>query len=196
MIAPPWLYSGIFKSATKSQHAYYIRGIWKKQLFFEIISETFYNLLECKILIVFSQKTIIIISYYVIDMMDFFCGGIYMQGQMETEFGKIVIDSDVIATYAGSVAVECFGIVGMAAVNMKDGLVKLLKKDYLNHGIKVEIDDDNEISLDFHVIVSYGVGIETVSDNLMETVKYKVESFTGMKVKEMNIYVEGVRVID
>ena len=46
-----------------------------------------------------------------------------MQGQMETELGKIVIDTDVIATYAGSVAVECFGIVGMAAVNMKDGLV-------------------------------------------------------------------------
>ena len=42
--------------------------------------------------------------------------------------GKVSIDpEDVIATYAGSVAVECFGIVGMAAVNMKDGLVKLLK---------------------------------------------------------------------
>ena len=119
-----------------------------------------------------------------------------MQGQMETNLGKIVIESDVIATYAGSVAVECFGIVGMAAVNMKDGLVKLLKKDYLNHGISVFIDENNEITLDFHVIISYGVSIATVADNLMETVKYKVESFTGMTVKVMNIYVEGVRVID
>ena len=119
-----------------------------------------------------------------------------MQVQMETNLGKIVIESDVIATYAGSVAVECFGIVGMAAVNMKDGLVKLLKKDYLNHGISVFIDDNNEITLDFHVIISYGVSIATVADNLMETVKYKVESFTGMTVKAMNIYVEGVRVID
>ena len=119
-----------------------------------------------------------------------------MQGQMETNLGKIVIESDVIATYAGSVAVECFGIVGMAAVNMKDGLVKLLKKDYLNHGISVFIDDNNEITLDFHVIISYGVSIATVADNLMETVKYKAESFTGMTVKAMNIYVEGVRVID
>lgn len=119
-----------------------------------------------------------------------------MQGQMETNLGKIVIESDVIATYAGSVAVECFGIVGMAAVNMKDGLVKLLKKDYLNHGISVFIDKNNEITLDFHVIISYGVSIATVADNLMETVKYKVESFTGMTVKAMNIYVEGVRVID
>ena len=91
---------------------------------------------------------------------------------------------------------ECFGIVGMAAVNMKDGLVKLLKRDYLSHGINVTIDDQNEISIDFHVIVSYGVSIFTVSDNLIETVKYRVEEFTGMKIKKINISVEGVRVID
>ena len=78
---------------------------------------------------------------------------------------------NVVATYAGSVAVECFGIVGMAAVNMKDGLVKLLKRDYLHHGISVQIEDNDKIILDFHVIVSYGVSITTVSDNLMTTVK-------------------------
>ena len=119
-----------------------------------------------------------------------------MKGQMETHLGTVVIDKEVIATYAGSVAVECFGIVGMAAVNMKDGLVKLLKKDYLTHGINVTIDDENKIIIDFHVIVSYGVSIHTVSDNLIETVKYKVEEFTGMEIEKFNIYVEGVRVID
>ena len=55
--------------------------------------------------------------------------GIDMKGCMSTELGIITIDSEVIAKYAGSVAVECFGIVGMAAVSMKDGLVKLLKKE-------------------------------------------------------------------
>ena len=119
-----------------------------------------------------------------------------MKGQMDTRFGRILVDEDVISTYAGSVAVECFGIVGMAAVNMKDGLVKLLKKDYLTHGINVTVSEDNQISIDFHVIVAYGVSIETVSENLIETVKYKVESFTGMHIKKINIYVEGVRVID
>ena len=77
-----------------------------------------------------------------------------MKGQMDTQYGQILIDTDVIATYAGSVAVECFGIVGMAAVNMKDGLVKLLKRDYLNHGINVKVDENNEITIDFHVIVA------------------------------------------
>ena len=119
-----------------------------------------------------------------------------MKGSMSTDLGIITVSPDVIATYAGSVAVECFGIVGMAAVNMKDGLVKLLKKDYLTHGINVAIDEDNKITIDFHVIVSYGVSISTVSDNLIETVRYKVEEFTGMKVGKINIFVEGVRVID
>ena len=119
-----------------------------------------------------------------------------MKGQLDNQYGKIIIDGDVISTYAGAVAVECFGIVGMAAVNMKDGLVKLLKRDYLNHGINVTIDEENEITIDFHVIVAYGVSISTVTENLMETVKYQVESFTGMKIKKINIYVEGVRVID
>lgn len=119
-----------------------------------------------------------------------------MKGQIDTPNGKIIIDEEVIATYAGSVAVSCFGIVGMAAVNMKDGLVKLLKRDYLTHGINVQVDADNQITIDFHVIVSYGISISTVSDNLIETVKYRVESFTGMQIKKINIYVEGVRVID
>ena len=109
-----------------------------------------------------------------------------MKGQMDTQYGQILIDTDVIATYAGSVAVECFGIVG----------IKLLKRDYLNHGINVKVDENNEITIDFHVIVAYGISIGTVSDNLIETVKYKVESFTGMKIAKINIYVEGVRVID
>jgi uncharacterized alkaline shock family protein YloU len=50
--------------------------------------------------------------------------------------------------------------------------------------------------IDFHVIVAYGVSIGTVSDNLIDTVRYKVEEFTGMEIKKINIYVEGVRVID
>ena len=118
-----------------------------------------------------------------------------MRGQIENSLGTVFIDSEVVATYAGSVAVECFGIVGMAAVHMKDGLVKLLKRDYLNHGISVTI-NNNKITLDFHVIVSYGVSISTVSDNLISTVKYQVEEFTGMEIEKINIFVEGVRVID
>lgn len=118
-----------------------------------------------------------------------------MKGRISNKMGEIQINPDVIALYAGTIAVECFGIVGMAAVSMKDGLVKLLKRESLTHGINVDF-KENKISIDFHVIVSYGVSISAVSDNLIESVKYRVEEFTGMEVEKINIFVEGVRVID
>ena len=118
-----------------------------------------------------------------------------MKGRISNPQGDVMIRTDVIAKYAGSMAVECFGIVGMASVSMKDGLVKLLKKESLTHGINVDI-EENHIILDFHVIVAYGVSISAVADNLIENVKYKVEEFTGMEVDKINIFVEGVRVID
>ena len=118
-----------------------------------------------------------------------------MKGSMNTHLGNIVIDPEVIAQYAGSVAVECFGIVGMASVNVKDGLVKLLMKESITHGISVNI-VNNKLILDFHVIVAYGVSIVTVCDNLLSNVKYKVENFTGLEFEKINIFVEGVRVID
>lgn len=118
-----------------------------------------------------------------------------MKGQMLNEMGQIVIDEEVIAKYAGINAVECFGIVGMASVNVKDGLVKLLKRDNITKGVKVKV-HDNKISIDFHIIVVYGVSIATVTENLIESVKYRVEKFTNMTVEKINVYVEGVRIVD
>lgn len=118
-----------------------------------------------------------------------------MKGRMDTNLGEVVINPDVIATYAGSVAVECFGIVGMAAVNMKDGLVKLLRRESLKHGINVQI-ENNKISLEFHVLIAYGISINTIAENLISNVKYSVEEFTGMELERVQIIVEGVRVID
>ena len=114
---------------------------------------------------------------------------------MNTHMGSITIDKEVISQYAGSVAMECFGIVGMAGVNMKDGLVKLLKMDSMTRGIVVTM-ENNKLTLDFHVIVAFGVSILAVSENLISNVKYKVEEFTGIEIEKINIFVEGVRVID
>lgn len=114
---------------------------------------------------------------------------------MNTHMGNIAIDGEVIAQYAGSVAMECFGVVGMAGVNVKDGLVRLLKKDSLSRGINVSVKNE-KLELDFHIIVAYGVSIIAVSDTLISTVKYKVEEFTGLEIEKINIFVEGVRVID
>ena len=104
---------------------------------------------------------------------------------MDTHMGNI----------SGTVAMECFGIVGMAGMSVKDGLVKLLKKESMTRGIQVSL-NNNKLTLDFHVIVSYGVSILAVSDNLIDSVKYKVGEFTGIEIEKINIFVEGVKVID
>lgn len=117
-------------------------------------------------------------------------------GIMNTSFGNVQIDNDVIAKYAGSSAVECFGVVGMASVNMKDGLARLLKRESLRHGVGVTVSDENKITIDLHIIVSYGVSISAVADNLIGNVKYKIEEFAGLPVERINVFVEGVRVID
>ena len=118
-----------------------------------------------------------------------------MKGRMDTDLGEVIINPDVIATYAGGVAVECFGIVGMAGVNLKDGVVKVLRRDFLRRGINVTI-NENRISLDFHVIMAYGVSIHAVVENLISNVRYKMEEFTGMELEQIRVYIEGVRVID
>ena len=118
-----------------------------------------------------------------------------MNATMNTNLGNVVIENDVIAKYAGSAAVECFGVVGMAAVNVKDGITKLLRKESLSRGVNISV-NDNKITVDFHIIVSYGVSISAVADNLVSNVRYKIEEFSGLPVEKINIYVEGVRVID
>ena len=114
---------------------------------------------------------------------------------IDTHMGNISIDQEVVAQYAGTVAMECFGVVGMANMNMRDGLVKLLKRDSISRGIQVIL-NNNKLTLNFHIVVSYGVSILGVADNLISSVKYKVEEFTGIEVEKMNIFVEGVKAID
>ncbi len=118
-----------------------------------------------------------------------------MNGTMNTQLGEILVNTDVIAKYAGSAAVECFGVVGMASIKMKDGLAKLLRMENLNQGVDVLI-EDNKITINLHIIVSYGVSISAVAENLIGNVRYKVEEFSGLEVVKVNVFVEGVRVID
>ncbi len=116
-----------------------------------------------------------------------------MPAKLENEFGVITIENEVIARIAGMAAMDCYGIVGMAAKNVKDGLVQLLKKESLTKGIKITV-NENKINLDFHIIVEYGTNISAIADNIISTVKYKIEDSLGLEVENINIFVEGVRV--
>ena len=112
---------------------------------------------------------------------------------MTNELGSISILEDVVAKIAGRSIEQCYGIVGMAAKNMKDGLVHLLKKESLTKGIKLSV-EDNKINLELHIIVEYGTNIAAIAESAISTVKYKVEDSVGLPVNTVNVCVDGVRV--
>ena len=118
-----------------------------------------------------------------------------MKSSVDTHMGSIMIDNNVIAQFAGNVALECYGVLGMASVNAKEGIASLLKKDSMSKGITVSL-DHNKLTINMHIIVAFGVSISAVANNLMSEVKYKVEQFTGLTVETVNVYVEGVRVAE
>lgn len=116
-----------------------------------------------------------------------------MPSKFTNEFGHIIINEEVVAQISGMTAMECYGIVGMAARNVKDGIVQLLKGESLTKGIAVRL-HENKANIDFHIIVEYGTKISAVADNLTSTVKYKVKDTLGIEVESIKIFVEGVRV--
>ncbi|MCR8983790.1 Asp23/Gls24 family envelope stress response protein [Brevibacillus laterosporus] len=116
-----------------------------------------------------------------------------MPVEMNTPLGKIDVSEEVIARIAGGAAMEVFGLVGMASRKaLKDGIAELLKKDNLSKGVVVR-NEDNDVSLDLHIIVSYGTKISEVAGNVQSRVRYTLEQTLGVEVSAINIYVQGVR---
>ncbi len=116
-----------------------------------------------------------------------------MSIKVENDLGSININKDVIANIAGSSAIECYGLVGMAARSATSGIVNLLKKEHLNKGVKIEETDEGLI-IDLYVIIQFGTKISVVAENIIEKVRYNVEIQTGLKVKKVNVNIEGVKV--
>ncbi|MDE7168043.1 MAG: Asp23/Gls24 family envelope stress response protein [Clostridia bacterium] len=107
-------------------------------------------------------------------------------------FGKISISDSAIAKVAKNAALECYGIVDTSSRKLTDSLSELLKKQPDGRGIKVVTSGDR-IFIDVNVIIKYGVSINAVAESLKESVKYKVEKFTGMIVDTVNVNVIGVK---
>ena len=116
-----------------------------------------------------------------------------MPGKLNNYIGTIIIDDNVLASIAGASAMECYGVVGMAAKSPAGGLVELLKREHSSKGVKVYTDKD-EITIELFVIVEFGTRISVVANNIIEKVKYNIENLTGMNVKKVSINVQGVRI--
>jgi uncharacterized alkaline shock family protein YloU len=107
-------------------------------------------------------------------------------------YGKIVISDRTIEKFIYNVAMDCYGIVAFTPKSAIDSVISFLKIGSDVKGVKVHSNGDR-IFIDVAVIVKYGVSIKAVVEALKESVKYKVERFTGMIVDTINVKVMGVK---
>lgn len=115
-----------------------------------------------------------------------------MTSKYVNKYGIISIADTVVAQIASEAAMSSYGIVGLAYRNAGDGLLMLLKPEYMSKGVKIKVDGSN-VFVDLDVILEYGVKIKVVTENIIESVKYNIENKTGLNVVSVNVYVQGIR---
>jgi uncharacterized alkaline shock family protein YloU len=106
--------------------------------------------------------------------------------------GRLTISDRAIADIVGWTVLECYGVVGMAAPNLRQGVASLLSRDRLHQGIKVDQSDD-QLRIRLYIILEYGLNVAEVAGNVRSQVVYNVEKMSGKPVNGLQIYVQGVR---
>ena len=116
-----------------------------------------------------------------------------MEYKIKNDVGTIYISEDVMLKVVGYAALECYGIVAMSSKRAKDGIVEWLGRENLSKGVQIKSVDEM-VDVDLFIVVEYGISVTAVCTSIKEVVKYKLESMTGIKVRNVNITVEGIRV--
>lgn len=107
--------------------------------------------------------------------------------------GRIEISDRAIADLAGLTVLECYGVVGMASPNLRQGMASLLSKDRIRQGVKVRQEDD-ELHIKLYIIIEYGLNVAEVAGNVRSQVGYNVQKMLGRPATTLRIYVQGVRI--
>lgn len=110
---------------------------------------------------------------------------------MNNDKGSIEITNDVFTVVAGDAATNCFGVRGMADRSVKDGIVRLLKRENMSKGVKVAFEND-KVNIDVHIIVDHGVNITAICESIINEVRYNVERVTRVKVGSVNVRVDSI----
>ena len=108
------------------------------------------------------------------------------------EKGNVIVSTNVYTDIAGNAASNCFGVKGMAARSVSDGVYHLLRKESMSKGVKVEFHEDDTISIDLHIIVDTGVNLAAVGQSIISEVRYVVKNCTGTEVRAVNVYVDSM----
>ena len=110
----------------------------------------------------------------------------------ENENGKVCVSTNVYTAIAGTAASNCFGVKGMAARSVKDGVYHLHRKESATKGVRVDFHEDGTISIELHIMVDHGVNLTAVGNSIISEVRYVVTNTTGTEVRDVNVYIDSV----
>lgn len=110
------------------------------------------------------------------------------------ENGYVHYSDEVLAKIVGLATMECYGVVGMVSKNAGDGFWELIRVENLSKGVKIALTENDRLNIDLFVMVEYGTKISVIANNIIQKVRYNVESFTGLKVSAITVNVQAVRV--
>src|SRR3712207_2710 len=79
--------------------------------------------------------------------------------------GDVTISDEAIAQVVGLTVLECYGVVGMAARSLTQGVARLLTRDRLTQGIEVHRTPGG-VAIDLYVVLEYGLNLKEVGQNL------------------------------
>ena len=113
-----------------------------------------------------------------------------------TDYGKITITNNAIATVVGDAAMECYGVLGIVNRNsIRQKISELLKRGHYLNGIKV-VSGNEKIEITLNIAVAYGVKVTEVLREVQKKVKYVVEKTLGVNVSKVNVYALDLKVIE
>ena len=110
----------------------------------------------------------------------------------ENENGSVNISTSVYTDIVGTAVTNCFGVKGMAARSVKDGVYHLLRMESVSKGVHVEFHEDDSITINLHIIVDNGVNLSAVGTSIISEVRYVVTKCTGTEVRAVNVYIDSM----
>ena len=110
----------------------------------------------------------------------------------ENENGSVNVSTSVYTDIVGTAVINCFGVKGMAARSLSDGLYHLLRRESVGKGVHVQFNEDDTISIDLHIIVDNNVNLNAVGASIISEVRYVVTNCTGTEVRAVNVYIDSM----
>ncbi len=113
--------------------------------------------------------------------------------RLENHLGTIEISQEYFACLIGNAASSCFGVAGMCKAGAKQGIRRIFSKQpHLDEGVQVRV-ENKQLVIDLHITVIYGMNIAAITKSIVNKVRYTVETATGLEVKRVNVYVDGMK---